>query len=65
MSAWTRTRELPRAVKTRIREMVAHEIRQRMTEAPDYIVSESNAVINAWSDYVHVIADQISTGACE
>lgn len=50
--------KLPRAIKNRIRILVAYELRFRVALAePD---GETAEVLAAWHDYVREIANQIS-----
>ena len=54
--------KIPRAIKRRIREMIAAEMRDRLTEVPgtlDHLPSD-DPLIMYWSDYVLEIAQQIS-----
>lgn len=49
-----------RKIKTRIRELVANEMRARIAaEVPGYAETESAELQNVWSQYVNEIADQI------
>lgn len=53
--------KIPRRIKTRIRQLIARELRERLSEIPGYLdFSTDEALINAWSDYVCEIANQIS-----
>jgi hypothetical protein len=53
-------RKIRRAVKSRIRALVANELRQRVSEFPGHLEQEPVEVQHSWTDYVCEIADQIS-----
>ncbi len=54
------TGQIPKRIKTRIRQLIALEMRSRLTEIPEHLEAEPQDVIDAWPDYVSDIADQIS-----
>ena len=51
---------VPKKVKTRIRQLIALEMRSYLTQFPEHAMGESEELKNAWADYVLDIADQIS-----
>lgn len=51
--------KLSRAIKARIRRMVAAEIRERLSEPPETLSDDPPGIIEAWPQYVREIARQI------
>lgn len=46
------TKPIPREIKRRIRQLIGRELRERLSEIPDYIETEPPELIDAWSEYV-------------
>lgn len=61
---WMKCRRIPRAVKHRIRTLIATEMRDRLTELPGAVAElpDDDPIKEAWSIYVLELADQIQTG---